>query len=266
MARERARAPQADPGDLRILVTNDDGINAPGLKALEKIAAKLADDVWVVAPESEQSGASHSLTLTEPLRVREISERRFSVRGTPTDCVMMAMHHIIEDPRPSLVLSGVNRGANMGEDVTYSGTIAAAMEGTILGVPSVALSQVLSPGQPVKWATAEHHAPDLIRRLLAAGWPEGVLINVNFPDVRHDAVSGVRVAVQGRRDISGLFVDARVDARGVPYFWLGFRREVGEPDPESDLGVVAAGGIAVTALQLDLTDLEAHRALRDSLE
>ncbi len=266
MPRAKARAPGAELGELRILVTNDDGIHAPGLKVLEKIARQLSGDVWVVAPESEQSGASHSLTLTEPLRIREISERRFSVRGTPTDCVMMAMHHIIEDPRPSLVLSGVNRGGNLGEDVTYSGTIAAAMEGAILGVPSIALSQVMSPGQPVKWATAEHHAPALIRRLLAAGWPQGVLINVNFPGVPHGSVTGVRAAVQGRRDITGLFIDARVDARGVPYFWLGFRREVGVPDPESDLGVVAAGGIAVTPLQLDLTHLEAHRALRESLE
>ena len=203
-------------GGLRILVTNDDGIHAPGLKAAEQIARALSDDVWVVAPETEQSGASHSLTLTEPLRIRDAGERRFAVRGTPTDCVMMAMHQIIVDERPGLVLSGVNRGGNMAEDVTYSGTIAAAMEGAMLGVPSIALSQVLTPGQPVKWTTAEHHGPGLIRRLLEAGWPNDVLLNVNFPDVAHGSVGGVEVAVQGRRDLSELYIDARIDARSVP--------------------------------------------------
>ena len=123
-------------------MTNDDGINAPGLKVLEKIARALTDDIWVVAPEYEQSGASHSLTLVEPLRVRRISKRRFAVSGTPTDCVVMALNQVIEGRKPDLLLSGVNRGANMAEDVTYSGTVAAAMEGTLLGIPSIALSQV----------------------------------------------------------------------------------------------------------------------------
>ena len=260
-----ARKGDSDLGSLRILLTNDDGIRAPGLKALEKVARQLSRDLWIVAPEIEQSGASHSLTLTEPLRIREISKRRFAVRGTPTDCVMLAMNHIIGEPRPSLVLSGINRGANLGEDVTYSGTVAAAMEGALLGVPSMALSQVLRPGRPVKWATAEHHAPGLIRRLLEVGWPRDVLININFPDLAHGRVGAVRAAVQGRRDISELFIDARMDARGVPYYWLGFRRQTGTPDAESDLAVVAAGGISVTPLHLDLTQYKTHRALRDAL-
>jgi 5'-nucleotidase len=252
-------------GGLRILVTNDDGIHAPGLEAAENIARALSDDVWVVAPETEQSGASHSLTLTEPLRIRDAGERRFAVRGTPTDCVMMAMHEIIPDARPGLVLSGVNRGGNMAEDVTYSGTIAAAMEGAMLGVPSIALSQVLTPGQAVKWATAEHHGPGLVRRLLEAGWPKDVLLNVNFPDVAPGAVSGVEVAVQGRRDLSELYIDARIDARSVPYYWLGYRREIGEPPRHTDLGAVRAGAISVTPLQLDLTDLDTHAALAKAL-
>ncbi len=260
-----ARKKTADRTGQRVLVTNDDGIHAPGLKAMEKIARELSDDVWVVAPESEQSGASHSLTLTEPLRIREISKHRFAVRGTPTDCVMLALNHIIGEPRPSLVLAGVNRGANLGEDVTYSGTIAAAMEGTLLGIPAIALSQVLRPGHPVKWSTAEHHAPGLVRRLLAVGWPDDVVMNVNFPDVVHSAVKGVHATVQGRRDISGLFIDARIDARGFPYYWLGFRREIGEPDPDTDLAVTAGGGISVTPLKLDLTHFETHKALRKSL-
>ena len=184
---------------LRILLSNDDGIRSPGLKSLERIARTLSRDVWIVAPETEQSGASHSLTLHEPLRIRRLSPRRFAVRGTPTDCVMLAIHHIIRGRRPSLVLSGVNRGGNIGDDVTYSGTIAAAMEGAILGVPSIALSQVVQGNHAVKWATAEHHGPGLLRQLLATGWPPEVLINVNFPDVAQTAVRGVAVAVQGRR-------------------------------------------------------------------
>src|SRR5580658_7485401 len=138
---------------MRILVTNDDGIHAPGLVAAEKIARALCGDVWVVAPETEQSGASHSLTLALPLRLREIDSRRFAVSGTPTDCVMMAIAELMTDSRPTLVLSGVNRGANLADDVTYSGTIAGAMEGTALGVPSIALSQAfgMSEGREVDW-------------------------------------------------------------------------------------------------------------------
>ena len=258
-------AARADLSKARILVTNDDGIHAPGLKVLEKIARQLSNDVWVVAPETEQSGAGHSLTLTLPLRVRNVSRRKFAVRGTPTDCVMMAMNQLIPGNRPDLVLSGVNRGANMGEDVTYSGTIAAAMEGTLLGVPSVALSQTYLNAHPPKWATAEHHGPELIRRLVAIGWPSDVLMNINFPDVLHGAVKGVVVCRQGRRDISNLHIDARVDAREQPYYWLGFRPRMGTPKPNTDLAVVDAGNISVTPLQLDLTDNRTLKSLRAAL-
>ena len=247
---------------LRILLSNDDGIGAPGLKTLERIARSLSRDVWIVAPETEQSGASHSLTLHEPLRIRKISARRFAVRGTPTDCVMLAIFQIIRGARPSLVLSGVNRGGNIGDDVTYSGTVAAAMEGTILGVPSIALSQIARDNRAVKWATAEHHAPDIIRRLLAAGWPQEVLININFPDVMAAAVGGVATTVQGRREISDLLIEDRIDTRGIPYYWLGFRRIEGPPPkPDTDMAAIAGGRISVTPLKLDLTDLESRRNL-----
>src|ERR687890_14169 len=140
---------------MRVLVTNDDGIHAPGLKVAEAIAASLSDDVWVVAPETDQSGVAHSLSLNDPLRLREISPRHFAVKGTPTDCVIMAVRHVMADARPDLVLSGVNRGQNVAEDVSYSGTVAGAIEGTILGVPSIALSQAYGPGgrNAVKWHT-----------------------------------------------------------------------------------------------------------------
>ena len=255
-----------DGGELRILVTNDDGIYAPGLKVLERIAKLLSNDVWVVAPEAEQSGVSHSLTLHDPLRKRRLSSRRFSVSGTPTDCVVMAIDEIIPPPRPTLLLSGVNRGANLAEDVSYSGTIAAAMEGTLLGVPSVALSQVCRNGRPVPWSTVEAHAPDLLRKLLKRGWPKEVLLNLNFPDVASNAVSGIHVSVQGRRDAESIEVHERRDPRGNSYYWIGFRTMSGTPPKNTDLGVVEAGAISVTPLQLNLTHEGARRGLQAAIK
>src|SRR6201996_8544092 len=184
---------------MRILVTNDDGIHAPGLVIAEKIAREISDDVWVVAPETEQSGASHSLTLTAPLRLRKISERRFAVSGTPTDCVMMAALHVLKAQPPELVLSGVNWGSNMADDVTYSGTIAGAMEGCALGIPSVALSQCYEEGDrhAIDWSAGEAHGPATAAALVKAGWPAGTLINVNFPGCPADAVKGVKGVPQG---------------------------------------------------------------------
>jgi 5'/3'-nucleotidase SurE len=248
---------------MRILVTNDDGIHAPGLKTLEKIARSLSDDVWVVAPDTEQSGASHSLTLTLPIRVRQINRRKFAVRGTPTDCVMMATTVLVKGKKPDLVLSGVNRGANLGEDTTYSGTIAAAMEGTLLRIRSVALSQSFTAPHPVKWATAEHHGAKVIRKLLASDWADDVLMNVNFPDVMHNKVNGVKVVRQGRRNLFDLNIEHRIDARNVPYYWIGFKRQTGRPPLQTDVGAVQAGYISVTPLHLDLTHGPSIRRLRD---
>ena len=265
MARRKAARGSEYSGH-RILVCNDDGIDSPGLKVLERVAKSLSPDVWVVAPQTEQSAVSHSLTLSVPLRIRRLSRRRFAVEGTPTDCVVMALTRVITGKRPTLLLAGVNRGANLGEDVTYSGTIAAAMEGTLLGVPSIALSQVFRFPEPVKWATAEHHAPDLMRKLLRAGWPQSVLISINFPNLVATEVNGVEVASQGRRNISDLRTDERVDVRGVPYYWIGFRGHFGAPRPGSDLAAIAAGNISVTPLQIDLTHGAARRALRAALK
>jgi 5'-nucleotidase len=240
---------------MRILLTNDDGIHAPGFAALERIAATLSDDLWVVAPDEENSGAGHSLTLTRPLRVREVGTRRFAVSGTPTDCVMLALGRLIEGARPDLVLSGVNRGANLAEDVTYSGTISAAMEGTLAGIPSIALSQAVADwaAPNPSFAAAEGHGPAVIRTLLAAGWPKGVLINVNFPPLPADAVTGVRIARQGHRELGEFVIDQRTDARGIPYYWLGLGRASDRPDPASDIAALRSGAIAITPLHLDLT-------------
>jgi len=241
---------------MRILVTNDDGIHAPGLSACEEIARALSDDVWIVAPETDQSGVSHSLSLNDPLRLRAIDARHFAVKGTPTDCVIMGVRHIMPE-KPDLVLSGVNRGRNCAEDVTYSGTVAGAMEGAVLGIPSFALSQAYAFAMkrlPL-WETAIRHAPDLIRRVLKAGMPRDVLVNVNFPDCAPDEVAGVAVAVQGKRDQELLRIDARHDGRGNPYYWIAFGRggPVGAA-PGSDLAALDDKRIAVTPLRLDLTD------------
>src|SRR5215813_5344353 len=167
---------------MRILITNDDGIHSPGLDVCAEVARALSDDIWIVAPETDQSGVSHSLSLNDPLRLREIGPRRFAVKGTPTDCVIMGARHIISDGKPDLVLSGVNRGRNAAEDVTYSGTVAGAIEGAVLGIPSFALSQsfTFETRHNPHWGTALKFGPDVIRRVLAEGVPRDVLVNINF--------------------------------------------------------------------------------------
>lgn len=241
---------------MRILCTNDDGIHAPGLKTLERIAAELSDDVWVIAPETDQSGVSHSLSLNDPLRLREISPRHFAVKGTPTDCVIMGLRHVMRERRPDLILSGVNRGQNVAEDVSYSGTVAAAIEGTILGVPSIALSQAYGPGgrDAVRWGCAERHAAGVVRQLLELGIERHILVNVNFPDCAPDEVEGVAVSVQGQRNQDLLRLDERMDGRGNPYFWVAFEKRRTIPDNGTDLWAIANRRIAVTPLRLDLTD------------
>src|SRR5436305_7136651 len=237
---------------MRILCTNDDGIHAPGLKVVEEIARALSDDVWVVAPESDQSGVSHSLSLNDPLRLREIGSRRFAVKGTPTDCVIMGARYIVKEGSPDLVLSGVNRGLNAAEDVTYSGTIAGAMEGTILGIPSIALSQAYGANtrQNPLWETAIHHGPDLIRRVLAEGIPRDVLVNVNFPDCAPGEVKGIAVTTQGKRDQELLRIDARHDGRGNPYYWIAFSRGPRPASPNgTDLQALSDNRISVTPLR-----------------
>src|SRR3954454_5528186 len=161
-----------EPGTCRILVSNDDGIDAPGIKILEQIARELTDDVWVVAPDQEQSGASHSLTMRRPLRLIERSERHYAVDGTPTYCVLLALQKVMVGRGPDLVLSGINGGSNAGEDLTYSGTVAAAMEATLLGIPAIAFSQHYLDGDPIPWETAARFAPEVLRRLTRLPWPE----------------------------------------------------------------------------------------------
>ncbi len=242
---------------MRILITNDDGFHAEGLDICAKIARILSDDVWIVAPEFDQSGAAHSLTLNDPLRLRQVDARRFAVRGTPTDCIIMGARHLLKDQPPDLVLAGVNRGRNAGEDVFYSGTIAGAMEGTVLGIPSVALSQVYRSrnGRAPYWQTSMHFAPDIIRRVLAEGIPRDVLVNINFPDCPPEQVKGIAVTALGRRRQERLHIDQRSDGRGNPYYWIAYMRQsFVKADNGTDLAALDEHCVAVTPLKLDMTD------------
>ena len=254
---------------MRILITNDDGIAAPGMEVLTDIARALSPDVWVVAPETNQSGTSHSLTLQAPLRMRQIDERTYAINGTPTDCVIMGVRHLLKDERPTLVLSGVNDSSNVAEDVTYSGTVAGAMEGTLLGIPSIALSLMtvgVHAGTGVAhWDTPRVHGPGLIRQLLAAGWPAGTLININFPACPPDQVKGTVVTRQGVRDQDSLAIDARADPFGKAYYWFGFRYRPSTLVDGTDLAALAAGMISVTPLSLDLTNTAVAKTLATAL-
>jgi 5'-nucleotidase len=241
---------------MRILLTNDDGINARGLDLLETIAQAFSDDIWVVAPTEEQSGAGHSLTLTEPVRLRRHDNRRFSVTGTPTDAVMLALAHIMKDSPPDLILSGINRGANLAEDVTYSGTVSAAMEGALAGVPSIALSQSYSRegmGDTVPFAAAEAWAEKVLARLVDFEPAPGTLINVNFPALPPEQVKGIRVCRQGIRDYGRLRIVERTDPRGYDYYWFGLGPMVQTPGHSTDLEAMDDGFVSVTPLHLDLT-------------
>ncbi|MET1755516.1 5'/3'-nucleotidase SurE [Novosphingobium sp. RD2P27] len=240
---------------MRILLTNDDGINAPGLYVLEKIAGQLSDDIWICAPSEEQSGAGHSLTLTRPVRLREHAPRRFSVTGTPTDAVTMGLKKVLPGP-PDLILSGVNRGANLGDDVTYSGTVSAALEGALAGVRSIALSQVYTRegvGDAVSFSAAEEWGAKVIAPLLEAPFAHRTLVNVNFPAVEAANVKGIRVVRQGFHDYARGSLVEGMDPRGFPYYWFGLHGIEHTPGHETDLEAIAEGFISVTPLHLDLT-------------
>jgi len=253
---------------MRILLTNDDGVNAAGLGVLRDIAAKLSDDIWVVAPEANQSGSAHSLTIHEPLRCQQLDDRTWAVRGTPTDSVIMGVRHILLDNPPDLILSGVNRGSNIGEDVTYSGTIAGAIEGTLLGIRSFALSQSYGGGAQAElhWETARSLAPGLISRFMTVELPENTLININFPHCAPEEVAGTRITRQGKRDQNTLHIDERHDTWGAPYYWFGFGQRRSNPAEDTDLWAIFNNHVSVTPLHVDLTNPAAMEPLNAALE
>lgn len=247
-----------DLSQARVLISNDDGIHSPGIKVLEKAVRDIAREVWVVAPETEQSATSHSLTLRRPLRIRNVSEGRYAVDGTPTDSVLLGVLKVMEGQRPDVVMSGVNRGGNMGEDVHYSGTVAAAMEGSLLGIPSIAFSQIYDDQRNVHWSTSEHWVPEILKRLADFEFAPGSLLNVNIPDCRAADVTGIEVTRQGRRKLGGDIQQGR-DPRGDAYYWVGVQRDEQKFQEGSDLEACLRNAIAITPLTMDLTkgsDLE----------
>lgn len=254
---------------MRILLTNDDGVNASGLKLLEEVASAFTDDLWIVAPAEEQSGTGHSLTLIRPVRLRRLGERRFAVAGTPTDSVLMALFNLMPDERPDVIISGINRGANLAEDVTYSGTVSAAMEGALAGVRSIALSQVYARegmGDTVPYAAAAHWAPRVLEQLLQTPHEPGTLVNVNFPALAPEEVKGIKVVRQGIRDYGRTRIVQRTDPRGYPYYWFGLGPSIETPGHQTDLEAIADGHVSVTPLHLDLTHDASLRALADRFE
>lgn len=251
---------------LRILVTNDDGIFAPGIRILEKVARSLCPDVWVVAPHAEQSAAGHSLTINNPLRIIREDETHFAVTGTPTDAVLLAVKSIFaNDRQPDLILSGINRGGNLGEDVTYSGTIAAAMEGTLLDIPSIAFSQCVYDLDDIPWDTAETHTASVIRALTSLSWMPNTLMNVNFPPVPAQDIKGIKAGPHGRRKIGDKLVTNK-DPKGRTYFWIGSDRWDKAEVAGSDIDVINQKYISVTPLTMDLTDYKALEAINVGLE
>ncbi len=248
---------------LRILCSNDDGIHATGLAVLEEIARTLSDDVWVVAPEQDQSGAARALTLSHPIRIRKVEEKKFAVAGTPTDCVQMGISHLLpqDGQAPDLILSGVNNGQNIAEDVTLSGTIAAAFQGMQMGIPAVALSLARFSRETARWKTPQTHAPGILKKILDAGWPDDVVININFPDRAPDDVDSIEITEQGHRDQINLYAEERTDLRGRRYYWYGFDGKLSNPAEGTDLKAVYEGRISITPLHLSLTHEDAKREM-----
>ena len=234
--------------DPLILVTNDDGIYAEGLDVLVRALAALGR-VVVYAPDSQQSAVGHGVTLRRPLRVTRVAPDRFMVDGTPTDCVMLAVRGLL-DRRPDLVVSGINAGANLGDDVTYSGTVAGAFEGMLLGIPSVAVSLV-SP-EAEHYDTAAEIACKIGQNVLRSGLPADIMLNVNVPDVSSDQLNGMALTSLGRRNYQDEIV-TRVDPRGIPYYWIGGDAPTGVPEAGTDVGVLREGYVSINPLTLDMT-------------
>jgi 5'-nucleotidase len=249
----------------RVLLTNDDGIDAPGLAVLETVAAELAEEVWVVAPEHDQSGTSHSISLHSPLRVSRQGERRFGVAGTPGDCVVMAVRHLMRDRPPALVLSGINRGGNLGVETMFSGTVGAAMTGLLLGLPSIALSQTFRDRENVRWDTARALAPGVVRKLLDVSHATPACLNVNFPDVDAAAAGPLTATRQGAGLVQGIDVLPNVDPRGIDYYWMRFQRGSRENEPDTETAAIALGRISVTPIYFDRTDERTFAVLSDAL-
>jgi 5'-nucleotidase len=247
-------------GRPKVLISNDDGVHAEGIKALHRELARVSD-VTVVAPDRERSGASHSLTMDVPLRAHRISDDRIGVDGTPTDCVLLAVKRLLKE-RPDLMVSGINRGPNMGDDVTYSGTIAAAMEATLLGIPSIAVSLTRKGKEDYDYGPAAKIAAQLALMVLERGLPQGTLLNVNIPNLPVEEIEGIDVARQGKQVYEEAVVEKK-DPRGRTYYWIGGQLTTWEPEKDTDYAAVSNNRVSVTPVHLDLTDYRTMNILRE---
>jgi len=247
--------PPAQLKDHRVLLVNDDSIHARGIELLEELVRKFTDDVWVVAPDEEKSGAAHSISLAHPVRVRKLGDKRFAVKGTPTDCVLMAVWEIMAEAPPSVVISGINHGENLAEDITYSGTAGPAIEAALLGIRSIAMSQVypFQRGMPPCFDTARQFGPRVLKQLLSCPWEKGSFVNVNFPAATPEEVAGIRITTQGQRRPGSFTPKPGRDGRNVPYFWIKIAYDIGEPGETTDLAAIRDKAVSVTPLQLDMT-------------
>jgi 5'-nucleotidase len=246
-----------DKSRKKILITNDDGIHSEGIAALEAAVREIGQ-VYVVAPESEMSGAAHSLTLARPLRIRQIDEFHWTVDGTPTDCVTLALNQILApDIRPDICVSGINHGANLGDDATYSGTVAGAMEATILGVPGLAFS--LTSTRSHDFTESAKIAREVTIKALAEGLPEGTLLNVNIPK---GTPAGIRVTKQGFKSARPV-ISEHIDPRGKLYYWIGEERNGFRAEGGTDFEAVDAGYVSVTPMRSDLTNYLVLDELKD---
>jgi 5'-nucleotidase len=247
-----------------ILLCNDDGYQAGGIKALARALRKIGR-VVIVAPLWEQSGTSHSLTIYRPLRTRKISNDIYAVSGTPTDAVMIAVYCLL-NKKPDILISGINHGPNMGDDVTYSGTVAAAMEGTILGIPSIAISQVIANGNPLvpgkQFDKAARFAVRLVKSVKKNGIPKGTLLNVNVPEYKKADSRRYKITKLGERVYHDVITE-KIDPRGEPYFWIAGHYTVTDKGPDTDYGAVQKNYISITPLDIDLTDQKFYNRLKD---
>jgi 5'-nucleotidase len=249
----------------KVLLTNDDGFDAPGLRTLMQVAEEVAEEVWIVAPDYDQSGTSHSLSLHSPLRVSQKDERRYSVSGTPGDCVVMAVRHLMASGRPDLILSGINRGANLGIETVLSGTVGAAMMGMLLGIPSMALSQAYSDRNAVRWDTARALAPKVISQFANGVWSQGAILNINFPDVPVGEVGQIELTTQGTGLMDDVEVISGIDPRSLEYHWLSLRRSAREDVAGSETLAIGRGRVSITPLQFERTNQNVLASLQAGL-
>ena len=252
---------------MRILITNDDGIHAEGIEVLERVALQFTSDVWVVAPQIDQSGVAHSLSLEIPLRLSQLDNKRFAVSGTPTDCVIMAVKKIL-GKKPDLVLSGINNDHNVSDGIIYSGTVAGAIEGTLLGIKSIAISQVMSASsdREPKFSVVEKILPALMNKLMDITLPNGTFFNINFPSQTYENIGSTELTAQGKKNWNGLHVDERFDHFGRPYYWLVFRNNDIKLDENSDVNAIQQGKISITPLQVNLTNFVTLQNLSKDLK